>query len=255
MRRRWAIWVGPPLILGLVAQAWSFRAARSDAPSQSAPTPMARPTADTADPRLRHVLGLLRNDPSRAWPELVALYGRLAGDSSAVAARAAVLNVAFSEPALGLRLKHVLEVVDTDPTPPSQDPLWPELVSRLADQWSGSALTKGRDLMLMETRQRPQRALVDSFIELVRSERRTELLPEASQALLTDLIDMHARVSAEQRPRIEEAVRKLGGNDPADLLAGHGLNGGKKLEIQAEYERNLQAGIDSLMKGKTTEQE
>src|SRR5262245_50222849 len=105
------------------------------------------------DPRVREVVLLAaRKDDPRSWQELVARYGSLAGDASAFEARVAVLNALFSEPALGLRLKRVLDAIEADPTPAPQDPLWPELVQRLAQQWSADVLPKGRDLMLMEKR-------------------------------------------------------------------------------------------------------
>jgi hypothetical protein len=127
--------------------------------------------------------------------------------------------------------------------------MWPELVNRLAQQWTDEVFDKGRDLMLMEKRPRARRALIASFAELAGSEHGEQLGQEQAQALLSDLIDLHGQADPDQRPQIQEAVRKLGGNDPADLLAGHDLNGKRKLELQAEYEKNLQAGIDTLMKG------
>jgi hypothetical protein len=121
-------------------------------------------------------------------------------------------------------------------------------VQRLAQQWTGDVFEKGRDLMLMEKRPRARRALIASYAELTASGA-VVLAPEQAQALLNDLIDLHPQADVDQRPQIQEAVRSLGGNDPADLLAGHDINGGKKLELQAEHEKNLQAGIDTLMKG------
>jgi hypothetical protein len=210
----------------------------------------APPAASAGDPRLRRVLELLRKkDDPATWNELIALYASSSGDPGALTVRASVLNAAFNEPALGLRLKRVLEIIDADPSPPAEDPLWPELVQRLAEQWSDDVLAKGRDLMLMEQRERPRRALIDSFVELALSERAAELPSQESQATLSDLIDIYGQAPLEQQPRIQEAVRKLGGNDPAELLAGRGLHGDEKLELQAEYERNLQAGIDTLTKG------
>jgi hypothetical protein len=56
---------------------------------------------------------------------------------------------------------------------------------------------------------------------------------------------MHGLAEPDQRPAIQEAVRKIGGNDPADLLAGKSPD---QLEIQIEYQKNLQAGVDTLLK-------
>jgi hypothetical protein len=256
MKKRLVWMATPTLVIATALSYWLVRGTRSGDVPRTAGAHLTSASASAADPRLHQVLELIRRrgDPE-AWTELIALYGRLAGDPSAVAVRASVLNALFNEPALALRLKRVLEAIDADPTPAAQDPLWPELAHRLSEQWSGDAFSKGRDLMLMEKRDRPRRALIDSFTELALSDHVGDLQPQDAQALLSDLIDIHAQAAPEQRPRIQEAVRKLGGNDPADLLAGQGLNGGKKLELQAEYERNLQAGIDSLTKGQPDQAE
>lgn len=242
-------WIAAAL-LGTALGFWLTRAGRGGASARARAPAFSQALPNNADPRLREVLELLaKKNDSRAFRELSALYGRLAGDPSATGVRMAVLNALFQEPVLALRLQRVLDAVEADHTPAPQDPLWPELVRRLAEQWSDDVFDKGRDLMLMEKRTRARRALIDSFGELVDSERGEQLAPEQAQGLLTDLIDLHPQAELDQRPRIREAVRKLGGNDPADLLAGHGLHGGKKLELQVEYEKNLQAGIDALMKG------
>jgi hypothetical protein len=254
MQKRWLSWALATLVVcGLVA-VWKVRAARDPGPAR---TVRARPNEAQAalrDPHLREVLRLLRRkDDPKSWNELVALYGRLAGDPSALAARSSALNALFSEPALPLRLKRVLDAVEADPTPASEDPLWSEIVQGLAQQWSGPVFDQGRDLMLLEKRQRVRQALVASFTELVGSEHAADLSQEQSQGLLADLIDLHAQAAAEQRPQIEQAVRRLGGNDPADLLAGQGLGKGKKLELQAEYEKNLRAGVETLLKDQPAE--
>ena len=251
MQKRRLLSVVAALVVTATFACWLVWNARSGEPTRASHAQASLPRPTSADPRLRKVLDLTSNksDP-KAWEELVTLYASTAGDPTALTARRLVLNVLLGEPALGLRLKRVLEAVNADPTPPREDPLWPELVANISEQWAGAALAKGRDLMLMETRPRARRALIASFAELARSERAGELTTEQSQALLTDLIDMHARAEPEQRPQIEEAVRKLGGNDPADLLAGQGMGDGKKLELQVEYERNLQAGLETLGKGK-----
>lgn len=252
MRARWSILAAAALAVLALLTVWQVRAARSGGVARATARSNAAvdPAALAADPRLRDVLRLAqrKSDP-KAWEELVSLYGRLAGDPSAFGVRTAVLNALFNEPVVGLRIKRALDAVEADHTPPPQDPLWPELVQRLAQEWSGELLPKGRDLMLMEKRSRAQRALIASLAEVAGSERAAELTAEEARGLLEDLIDMHARAAPDQRPQIQEAVRKLGGNDPADLLAGQGLKGGKKLELQAEYERNLQAGVDSLLNG------
>jgi hypothetical protein len=249
MQKRW-LWLSvPALVLSAAFSWWLVRAATSDA-ARTAQAGSADALPSNADPRLREVMDLLKNkNDAKSWAELISRYGRLAGDPSATSVRTAILNALFNEPVLALRLKRVLDAVEADHTPAPQDPMWPELVNRLTQQWTDDVFERGRDLMLMEKRPRARRALIASFAELAASELGEQLAAEQAHALLNDLIDMHAQAEPDQRPQIQEAVRKLGGNDPADLLAGHGINDGKKLELQVEYEKNLQAGIDTLMKG------
>jgi hypothetical protein len=250
MQRRVLLWLLPVFVCTAAFAGWLLWRARSREPA-AASRPQSSALPANGDVRLRAVLELARKkDDPRSADELVALYAKLAGDPTALTARRLVLNVLLAEPAMGLRLKRLLEAVSLDPTPPPEDPLWPDVVAGISEQWSNAVFAKGRDLMLMETRPRARRALIASFVELTKSGRADELDTEQAQALLTDLIDMHARAEAEQRPQIEEAVRRLGGNDPADLLASHGLSDGKQLELQAEYERNLRVGLDTLGKGK-----
>jgi hypothetical protein len=130
-------------------------------------------------------------------------------------------------------------------TPPREDPLWSKVVQKLSEQWKPEVFDKGRALMLAEQRARAKSALIASFVTFVDNGGAASITPEQSNALLTDLIDMHGVAEPEQRPAIQGAVRKIGGNDPADLLAGKDP---ATLELQIEHQKNLQAGIDTLLK-------
>lgn len=247
LRATW--WIGPILVLGVACLWWFARG----------PDPVSRSGVDRAKseverrghPREREVLELSRDKSASAKQKLVDMYAALADDPAAAGVRTLALRALFSEPSVGLRLKRVLDAVAADPTPAPRDPLFPELTKRLAEQWTPEFFDKGRDLMLMEKRVRARRALVASFADLAQSGQIAS--EDHRNALLTDLIDVHALVEPDQRSDVEEAVRALGGNDPADLLAGRGLGKGEKLELQAEYERNLQAAMKSLV-GKDTAQ-
>jgi hypothetical protein len=218
-----------------------------DAPSLArfeSPMERAAEQAKQKDRRAAKVIEFSREGGISGSTKLVDLYGELAGDSTASGVRELALNALFAERAVALRLKRVLEAVVSDPTPPEQDPHWPGIVERLAEQWTPETFDKGRDLMLMEQRPRAQRALAASFVELSES---AEGLSEAQrQALLTDLIDLYPKADPAQKPEIERGVRNLGGDDPADLLTGYGLKPGEKLKLQAQNEEQLARGVEGL---------
>jgi hypothetical protein len=236
------------LALGAMLVAWASRGPERASQRPGAGAAAALGRHQPRHPREQEVIALARRRDPDAGRKLVELYLSLAADPSATNVRRLALGALFAEPSLGLRLKQVLDAVAADSTPARQDPLYPEITKRLAEQWKPGVFDKGRDLMLMEKRPRAQRALVGSFVDFVGSGQADSLGPDQRSALLTDLIDMHALVAPDQRPEIQEAVRRLGGNDPADLLAGRGLTQADKLELQQEYERQLQAAIKALVK-------
>jgi hypothetical protein len=241
--------LGPALVLVGIAVWWSTRGQGPSPMPQSDPVLAAEAVAKS-DPRAREVLALLREKGVGRSSKLSELYVRLANDKSATGVRALALNGLFAEPSLPLRLKGVLDAVSMDPTPAREDPLWSKVTSKLAEQWTPDVFDKGRDLMLAEQRPRAKRAIVDSFATFVNSGQAEGLTPDQPTDLMTDLIDVHGQAAPEQRPGIEDAIRALGGNDPADLLAGKPPG---ELEIQKQYEKNLQAWSDKLAKDEPEE--
>jgi hypothetical protein len=250
MRRaaRWSLLaVCAALVLAGTTVWWSTRGPGQSPIHDGTELEKAAVQASKTDPRARDVLLLAGDKGATRSTKLAELYGRLAGDKSATGVRTLALNALFGEESLPLRLKGVLDAVVADPTPPREDPLWSKVTQRLSEQWSPDVFDKGRDLMLAEQRPRAKRALVESFVAFVSSGRAKDLSSEQSSALLTDLVDMHGVAPPDQKPAIEEAVRTIGGDDPADLLAGKNPD---ELELAAEHKRNLQAGVDSLMKNR-----
>ena len=241
---RWVSLAGSALALGSIIVWWSTRRPEPG-PVRQATMDDAAQQAAKSDPRASEVLRLTRDTGVGRSAKLVDIYARLQGDKSATGVRALALNGLFAEESLPLRLKGVLDAVSLDQTPPREDPLWSKVVQKLSEQWKPEVFDKGRDLMLAEQRARAKSALIASFVAFVENGGAASITPEQSNALLTDLIDMHGVAEPEQRPAIQGAVRKIGGNDPADLLAGKDP---ATLELQIEYQKNLQAGIDTLLK-------
>ena len=242
---RWLLVVGPALALGATIVWWSTRRPESGPSGQRKRVDEAAEQAAKSDPRASEVLRLTREKGVGRSAKLVEFYARLQKDKDATGVRALALNALFSEGSLPLRLKGVLDAVSLDETPPRQDPLWSKITKKLSEEWKPDVFDKGRDLMLAEQRPRAKRAIIDSFVEFVDSGQAANLTPEQTQALLTDFIDMHGVADPEQKSAIQGAVRKIGGNDPADLLAGKDP---ATLEYQIEYQKNLQAGVAPLLK-------
>jgi len=169
-------------------------------------------------------------------------YGEWANDPSAISARKRLLSVLFSQEDIGMKLNGVLAAVEADPTPPEKDPLWEHLVTSLADLWKGDVATKAMDLVMAETRPRARRVLISSFAEVATSERLASFTSEQRQTLTETMIDVVPNVPAGQKSEMDRALRVLGGNDLADIMAGKGLTGkdGHVLESERAYNDALE---------------
>jgi hypothetical protein len=233
-------WLGAAtLALGATTTWWAVRGSGAADTAKKKPETAAEAAAKR-DPRVRQVLEVARHRSATSQKKLLELYTRWAGDPNATEARRYVLNAMFGDPSRASRLERVLEAVSVDPTPPERDPLWPEIVERLSEQWEPEVFNKGRDLMLMEKRARPRRALIESWTEFAHSDRYEQMTPEQRQGLINDFIDLYPTVDAAEKPKIESAMREIAGDDTADLLA-NGLKSGQKPKTQVEYEKQLQA--------------
>jgi len=241
--------LGPALALGATLVWWSTRRPEPGPDRQQKQLDDAAEQAKS-DPRASEVLRLMREKGMGRNAKLVEMYARLAKDKTAAGVRALAMNGLFSEESRALRLKGVLEAISADETPVREDPLWSKVVHKLSEEWKPEVFDKGRDLMLAEQRPRAKQALIASFVEFVENGQTVNVTPEQTNALLTDLIDMHAVAPPEQRPAIQGAVRKIGGNDAADLLAGKSP---EKLETYIQYQKELQAGVDTLLKNQPSE--
>jgi hypothetical protein len=177
-----------------------------------------------------------------ATTSIVAAYGDWASDPSALQARKLLLSKLLGETDIAKKLSGVLAAVEADPTPPEKDPLWEYLVTSLADLWKGDVATSGMDLVVAESRPRARRALLSSFAEVATTDRVASYTPAQRQTLTETMIDLSVHVPPTQRPEIAEALRKLGGNDLADIMEGKGVTGkdGHVLESERAYKQSLE---------------
>jgi hypothetical protein len=176
-----------------------------------------------------------------ATNDIVQAYGSWANDGASIQARKLLLSKLFAEPDTAKKLAGVLAAVEADPTPPEKDPFWEHIVTSLADVWKGEVATIGMDLVVAETRPRARRALLSSLAEVATSERLAAFTAAQRQTLTETMIDLSVHVPTAQRPEIGEALRKLGGNDLADIMEGKGVTGkdGHVLESERAYEEGL----------------
>jgi hypothetical protein len=175
-------------------------------------------------------------------------YGLWAGDPSSLSARKVLLAKLFSPEDMGAKLSGVLAAVEADKTPPEKDPLWEQIATQLADLWKGDVATKGMDLALAEKRPRAHRALISSFIKVATSDRVKEFTPDQRQTLTETLIDVGSRVPAGEKKEFDPALRALGGNDLADIVAGKGRDGkdGHVFESERAFKAALEQTKEDL---------
>jgi hypothetical protein len=174
--------------------------------------------------------------------KIVKAYAEWARDPSALPERKLLLAALFAEQDIGKKLNGVLAAVEADSTPPEKDPLWERITKQLADLWKGDIATKALDLTLAEKRPRARQALISSFTEVATSERLKEFTPEQRQTLTETMIDVSPHVPVAQKSETDRALRALGGNDLADIVAGKGIDG--KDGHVLESERAYKAGVE-----------
>ena len=231
------VWFVIPVLLGTGALAGALVLRSHQEPAARAGAKQA-PARELGGSRVPEAIELARGkDPDK----VIAAYAAWAGDAAAVNARKHLLGSLFQEENLAKKLALVLAAVEADSTPPEQDALWSYVTESLAELWQGETATRAMDLVIAETRPRARRALISSFAELVQSERLNELSAEQRQVLTETLIDIAPQVPPGQKSEIDASLRKLGGNDLADIVAGKGLNGqDHMLESERAYLKSLE---------------
>jgi len=198
------------------------------------------PPASAAQPgaRLPRAIELAR---SRDTSAVVDAYAAWAGDPAALKARRLLLAALFQEDSVPKKLSSVLAAVEADTTAPEKDPLWSEIAASLADLWKGDTATQAMDLVLAETRPRARQALVSSFAHFINTDRVSQLSSDQRQTLTETMIDVAYKLPERQRSELDPALRKLAGNDVADLVAGKGLGeNDHELEGERAYREALE---------------
>src|SRR5262249_8967853 len=148
-----------------------------------------------------------------------------------------------AEPQPMARLGALLAAAQASPLPLEADPLRRDMVAAVSSVWTGPMVRRGRDLLFSEMRPRSRQVGIASFVELALSDRAAALDPAQRTGITSDFIDLYARASPEQRRDAVAVVRKLGGDDAAELLQGHGLGKNSTLDHHLEHQRNVEAAM------------
>ena len=235
-------WFAIPAVLGVGALT-GVLALRRDRDPKSASSNQAAAKSE-GGARMPRAMELAR---SRNTDAVIDAYAAWASDPAALNARKFLLASLFQEDNIPKKLSDVLAAIEADTTPPEKDPLWSELSASLSDLWQGETATRAMDLVLAETRPRARQALVASFAHFINTDRVGQLSAEQRQTLTETLIDVAYRVPDRQRAELDPALRKLAGNDVADIVAGKGLGeNDHELEGEREYRRSLEEARRAL---------
>jgi hypothetical protein len=235
-----SLWLAIPAVVGAGTLYWVLAPAsgHSKARAQAVDTM----EVQASGPRVVEARKLGSDRGTGGTARIVDAYAAWASDPSAVSARKLLLQRLFAEEDIATKLSGVLAAVEADQTPPERDPLWEYIATTLADLWKGEVATNGIDLMMAESRPRARRAVISSFAEVATSERLAALNADQRQTLTETMIDLTPHVPAGQKPEMDAALRKLGGNDLADIMAGKGITGkdGHVLESERAYNAALE---------------
>ena len=228
--------LGALLAVGLV-RARRDGLARARAAANPPPSAAAGAAADVDD-----VADLLRR--ARGNPGLlVEAFAAWASDPQAQGRRRIVLGALSAEPQAMARLAALLAAVEASPLALDADPLRRDIVAAVSSVWTGALVRKGRDLMFAEGRPRARQVVIASFVELALSDRAAALDATQRSGLTSDFIDLYRQAGPAQRRDVVAVVRKLGGDDVAELLQGHGLGTDSTLEHHLEHRRNVEAAM------------
>ncbi len=241
------------VVVGGLARARRSARARSSSLAQGGSPHPGGPSGDAAGtgagtPHLDEAADLVRR--ARGNPGLlIEAFAAWAGDPGAQPARRVVLGALAAEPQPMVRLAALLAAVEASPLAPSADPLARDVVTAVSSVWSGPLVRRGRDQMFAETRPRAREVVIASVVELALSDRAAALDPTQRSGLVSDFIDLYRTAGADQRRDAVAVVRKLGGNDTAELLQGNGLGNNSQLESHLQHQRAVEAATRKATTG------
>ena len=246
--RRRAGWASLLMVVGVVLLViWAgsrYRARRSAIAARASLGDRALGDDDGAragaGSHMAEVPDLVRQAHGNPGP-LIAAFAAWAGDPSALPARRIVLGALAAESQPMARLAALLAAVQASPLAPGDDPLRHDVVAAVSRVWTRDTIRRGRDLIFAESRPKAREVVIASFVDLALSDRGAALDQDQRYALTSDFIDLYRQASPSQRRDIVAVVRRLGGDDTAELLQGNGFGASSPLDTHARFRRALEA--------------
>jgi hypothetical protein len=180
----------------------------------------------------------LRSDTTRTEnvDQLIQAYGAWVSRPDAGDARREIIRALVGHKEYKVGLEALLRAVETDQTPRKHDPMWGELVRNVASLWNADTFSYGRDLVMIEDRDKSKELLFESLVNLDPS----KLDARQKGYLASDLIDMYPTLKPDQKPAVNRTLHAVAGNDVVEILSGRGMKEGELiLKVAAERQRAL----------------
>lgn len=169
------------------------------------------------------------------------------------AARAEALDALFRIRSLPVRLRAVLDAVSADRGPVASDPLWTTAVDQMAKTWidAPSEIAGGRDLMLLESRERPRLLLAAAMARVAQSPAIAGYRDHDRHAFAADLVDVYFDPGSEIDSELEDGIRALAGEDVARVLTeGATPATVAGLTLVQEREKQVSEALEHVARGK-----
>jgi len=155
--------------------------------------------------------------------QLVALYTSWAHQTDKEAARERILDALLLTPPTSEGLKLALDALASDASPlEDSEPLVDYAAERMAALWAVPDTFKyGRDLMLVQTTERPRVALAASLARHAASLSDQQDPEHQTRSWVTnDLVDVYYQSSPRAQHRITRGLEQLGATDALKVIAG-----------------------------------
>jgi len=179
--------------------------------------------------------------------ELVELYRLWAGQDDKVWARRQIIDalLALDDKKRGLKL--VLEALASDATPIGDDELLAYAADKLGAFWSDDKLYGyGRDLMLVQSEEKPRAVLARSLVDYTaRLDETRDPEYQKRTSLASDMVDVYYQTDDEgSRQHMLKGIDDLGGRDMAKFMRDPNMDPKELASVRLHLDTTEQALAD-----------
>ena len=251
--RLWPI-AGGVLVVGLCATAFAMvvrsdPAARSEVQAAVSTETQTAPRREVPhDPDAEGRVAELAGKPGIVSErELVELYRLWAGQDDKVWARRQIIDalLALDDKKRGLKL--VLEALASDATPIDDDELLAYAADKLGAFWSDDKLYGyGRDLMLVQSEEKPRAVLARSLVDYTaRLDETRDPEYQKRTSLASDMVDVYYQTEDEgSRQHMLKGIDDLGGRDMAKFMRDPNMDPKELASVRLHIDTTEQALAD-----------